>query len=209
MDKIKQLQVKKLLKELEFVESDYEYKSEAMTLFDAEFMNEVDNFLQERPELKEKFESTINKNLDEAIKKQIDELEKADPESENYEAPDESEETHVTEKSPKVKKLYREIAKITHPDRVKDKELNEFYIKATKCYEGNDLSGLYFICNELEIEYELDEYDDQFIAEKIEKLKSKIQFMESTFTWMWHVAESPQKKEMLVMNYIQTQLMSI
>lgn len=207
MDKIKQLQVKKLLKELEFVESDFEYKSEAMTLFDAEFMNEVDNFLQARPDLKEKFDDTINKNLDEAIKKQIDELEKADPESENYEEPEEVPE--VIEKSPKAKKLYREIAKITHPDKVSDKKLNEFYIKATKCYEENDLSGLYFICNELEIEYELDEYDDQFIASKIQKLKERINFMESTFTWMWHVAETPQKKEMLVMNYIQTQLMSL
>ena len=204
MDKIKQLEIKKLLKELEFVESDYDYKSEAMSIYDAEFMNEVDKFLETRPELKEKYETKVNKELDEAVKKQVEEAE--NQESSVEEEFQENENKTGEEKSPKLKKLYREIAKITHPDRVKDKKLNDWYIKATEYYEDNDISGLYFICSELGIEYEIDESDNSLISTKITKLKERIQFMESTYTWMWYSADDNLKKEMLIMNYIQMQM---
>lgn len=204
MDKIKQLQIKKLLKELEFVESDYDYKSEAMSIYDAEFMNEVDKFLETRPDLKEKYETKVNKDLDEAVKKQVQEAESSE---ENVDDEfEENENKPSEEKSPKLKKLYREIAKITHPDRVSDKKLNDFYIEATEYYEDNDLTGLYFICDQLGIEYEVDENDNQFISTKISKLKDRIQFMESTYTWMWYSADNDLKKEMLIMNYIQMQM---
>ena len=204
MDKIKQLEIKKLLKELEFVESDYDYKSEAMSIYDAEFMNEVDKFLETRPELKEKYETKVNKELDDAVKKQVEEAE--NQESSVEEEFQENENKTGEEKSPKLKKLYREIAKITHPDRVKDKKLNDWYIKATEYYEDNDISGLYFICSELGIEYEIDESDNSLISTKITKLKERIQFMESTYTWMWYSADDNLKKEMLIMNYIQMQM---
>lgn len=204
MDKIKQLQIKKLLKELEFVESDYDYKSEAMSIYDAEFMNEVDRFLESRPELKEKYETKVNNDLDEAVKKQVDEAENYDDDMLNdFE---ESENDQSVEKSPKLKKLYRDIVKITHPDRIKDKKLNDWYIEATEYYEDNDISGLYFICDELGIEYEIDEDDNQLISSKIDKLKDRIQFMESTYTWMWYSADNVLKREMLIMNYIQMQM---
>ena len=204
MDKIKQLEIKKLLKELEFVESDYDYKSEAMSIYDAEFMSQVDKFLETRPDLREKYETKVNKDLDEAVKKQVQEAENYD--SENLDEFEENENRSSEEKSPKLKKLYREIAKITHPDRVKDKKLNDWYIEATEYYEDNDLSGLYFICDQLGIEYEVDEDDNQLISTKISKLKDRIQFMESTYTWMWYSADNDLKKEMLIMNYIQMQM---
>ena len=204
MDKIKQLQIKKLLKELEFVESDYDYKSEAMSIYDAEFMNEVDKFLENRPDLKEKYETKVNKQLDEAVKKQVEEAENRETSVE--EEFQESENKTAEEKSPKLKKLYRDIAKITHPDRVKDLKLNDWYIKATEYYEENDLTGLYFICDQLSIEYEVDETDNDFISTKITKLKERINFMESTYTWMWYSADTDLKKEMLIMNYIQMQM---
>jgi hypothetical protein len=204
MDKIKQLEIKKLLKELEFVESDYDYKSEAMSIYDAEFMSQVDKFLETRPDLKEKYETKVNKDLDEAVKKQVEQAENYD--SENLDEFEENENKTSEEKSPKLKKLYREIAKITHPDRVKDKKLNDWYIEATEYYEDNDLSGLYFICDQLGIEYEVDEDDNQLISTKIGKLKDRIQFMESTYTWMWYSADNDLKKEMLIMNYIQMQM---
>lgn len=204
MDKIKQLQIKKLLKELEFVESDFDYKSEVMSIYDAEFMNQVDSFLEEHPELKEKYESKMNKELEEAIKKDVERAE----ESENENPLINEDSNSNPEKSAKVKKIYREIVKLTHPDRIKDKKLNDFYIKATEFYEENDLSGLYFICDQLNIEYEIDENDDFFISGKITKLKERISFMESTYTWQWHSAENEVKKQMLIVNYIQMQMMS-
>jgi hypothetical protein len=49
-------------------------------------------------------------------------------------------------KSTKIRKLYRDIVKVTHPDKVDNKSLNDIYIESTKCYDENDKIGIYKIC---------------------------------------------------------------
>ena len=137
MHKLKQLEIKKLIKELDYIESDFEYN-------DA--------------------------------------------------------------KPIKLKKLYRDIVKITHPDITKDKKLNDIYIKATNMYDKNDLGGIYSICSELKIYYDLDESDADNISLRIKTLKDRIDFVESTFTWKWHYSNTPQEKEQVVFFYIRAQL---
>ena len=44
MSKIKLLQLKKLLKELEYIESDFEYRSELISEADNEFIKSINNF---------------------------------------------------------------------------------------------------------------------------------------------------------------------
>jgi hypothetical protein len=204
MDKIKKLETKKLLKELEFVESDFDYKTLVLSECDVEFNNSVNKFLEGHPELKERFDSKISKEIDDAIKKQVDEIEESEKDEEEDEEYDEDDNEEV--KSPKLKKLYRDIVKITHPDKVKNKKLNNHYIKATECYDKNDLAGIYFICDQVGVEYELEEEDNKLINGKIDTLKERIGFMESTFTWIWHNAKDDKEKEQLIMNYIRMQL---
>ena len=157
-------------------------------------------------------DATDNKNSDENNKDE-EGGEKVNPdqiEDNLNDDSDVSEEVEIEpkkEKSPKVKKLYREIVKLTHPDKVKVKKLNDLYLKATEYYESDDITGLYTICTELGIEYELDESDNESILSKIKSLKGKIGFIESTFTWKWYSAKD-KEKENLILNYIQLQLNS-
>lgn len=220
MDKIKQLENKKLLKELEFVETDFEYKTEIISEADTNFIKNINEFLLRHPELK----SMIDKRMNEKIDRMVREKERADNESqkekeqvindepkEENQNVEEKEDEEVNDnkvvRSEKIKKLYREIVKITHPDKVNDEKLNDLYIKSTKSYDENDLISIYAICSELNIEYESDETDNIFIADRITVLKERINFMESTFTWKWYTADDNRQKDDVLMSYIRAQLM--
>jgi hypothetical protein len=220
MDKFKQLEQKKILKELEYIETDYEYKNGIISEIDSEFISNVNEYLESRPDLKELFDKKMGQKFDDMS----DENPEKNPDSDAQKVDESQIETNLDdeveeevseelevepkkEKSPKVKKLYREIVKLTHPDKVKVKKLNDLYLKATEYYEENDITGLYSICNELGIEYELDESDNESILSKIKSLKGKIGFIESTFTWKWYSSKD-KERENLILNYINLQLSS-
>ena len=73
-------------------------------------------------------------------------------------------------------------------------------------YNNNDIAGTYSICNELDIEYEPDDSDNQLISGKINGLKSRISFMESTLTWVWYHSTDDKEKEQMILGYIKNQL---
>jgi hypothetical protein len=217
MDKIKHLENKKLLKELEFVETDFEYKTEIISEADTNFIKNINEFLLRHPELK----SMIDKKMNDKVDRMVRERERADNESqkekvindehtEENQSVEEKEEEKVNDnkvvRSEKIKKLYREIVKLTHPDKVRDSKLNDLYIKSTKSYDENDLISIYAICSELHIEYESDETDNVFISDRITVLKERINFMESTFTWKWYTADDNRQKDDVLMNYIRALL---
>lgn len=212
MNKLKDLETKKLLKELDFIEMDYEYRSEVVSEADSEFMNSINDFLSKNPELKDLYD----KKVTERIEKTINDVKSKYEESDNIEIEEEqenniSEEENTddvisNEKSPEVKKVYREIVKLTHPDKIKDKRLNDFYIKSTELYNNNDKIGLYKICDELGIIYEMDENDSEVIEDKINTLKRKINFLESTFTWKWFNTKDEKTKERILLDFISLKL---
>lgn len=224
MSRLKILESKKLLKELEFVESDYDYKNEIVSEADGDFLKSVNDFLSNHQQLKEMFDKKINDKIDLMIKKKEDdirEIEKREMESETDRGVDGNDTTNESDnieeeekdtkdiedvRSPKLKKLYRELVKLTHPDKVKNVKLNDLYIKGTGFYDRNDLPGLYSICDELNIEYEVDEEDSILISDKISKLKERIGFMESTFTWKWYYTKDDNEKNNIILAYIRMQL---
>ncbi len=196
MKDINQLQIKKLFKELDFYETDYEYKNEVITQSESEFMNSVNEFLDGDPELKQLFDEKLNQRFEDAVNKSIQEEEEID-----YDVIDEK-----PTPSPKIKKLYREIVKLTHPDKVKRKKLNDLYIKATNYYNLIDKVGIYRICNELDIDYELEDEDQSVIDIKISDFKNRITFLESTFTWKWFTTEDEMEKNQILIDYIKLRL---
>ena len=119
----------KLIRELDFVESEFNYKSEMIKEIDYEFKKEVESVLSANQELKNVF----TKSVDEFNKEKTKVL------NEHYENINTFEETETIEKNPKIKSLYRVIAKTTHPDKVNDDNLKELYLEATKAYENNNL----------------------------------------------------------------------
>jgi hypothetical protein len=224
MNKLKSLGIKKLLKELDYIESDFEYRSEVISEADSEFIKCVNYFLEKHPDLKELYDKKITDTINETIKKRTDEDKESEGEdesdrdgdredvSDNIHEDDKDNENELKEDkdteniSPKLKKLYREIVKLTHPDITKRKHLNELYIEATLYYENGDKVGIYKICSQLDIEYDIEDEDEYFISTKIDSLRKKIGFLESTFTWKWYNTENESERNQILINYIKLRI---
>jgi len=212
VNKLKSLEIKKLLKELEFTESDFEYRNLAVSEADSLFINSINDFLYQHPELKkiydDKITEKINKTIEKIQKKSNDETEKLDENVQDDISPIEEEHKNDEDKTniSQIKKLYREIVKLTHPDKVKSNKHNELYIKSSKYYESGNKIGIYSICNELDIEYEIEEDDVILISEQISSLKNKINFIESTFAWQWYNCEDEMLKSQILLNFIKLKI---
>jgi len=197
VETLKKLEVVKLIRELDFVESEFNYKSEMIKEIDYEFKKEVENVLSLNSELKDVFTKSVD-DFDREKTKVINEH------YQNMTTLDGEVET--IEKNPKVKTLYRVIAKTTHPDKVNDDSLKELYLEATKAYENNNLLPIISICDKLKIPYEVDEGEFKFIKEQIESIKKRTNFLESTYTWQWHVKPHIEEKNQIVLNFIKAQM---
>jgi len=212
VNKLKSLEIKKLLKELEFTESDFEYRNLAVSEADSLFINSINDFLGQHPELKkiydDKITEKINKTIEKIQKKSNDETEKLDENVQDDIPSIEEEHKNDEDKTniSQIKKLYREIVKLTHPDKVKSNKHNELYIKSSKYYESGNKIGIYSICNELDIEYEIEEDDVILISEQISSLKNKINFIESTFAWQWYNCEDEMLKSQILLNFIKLKI---
>ncbi len=200
MNRIKLLEIKKLFKELDYIQSDFDYRSEVISEADTNFFNGVNSFLEKNPELKELYESKVSDRINSFIN------------TESYEpiieqtTDDFVEEILIDDKSPKVKKLYREIVKITHPDKSDKKSHNDIYVKATEYYNMNDKISIYKICTELDIDYDIEYEDNIEIQRRIDDLKGRITFLESTFTYQWiRIDDEIQKNEMMI-NFIKMRI---
>jgi hypothetical protein len=212
MDRIKELELKKLIKELDYIEENYNYVSEIVSNSDDLFTKAIDDVLEDNPSLKKaynnKLEQALNKDLENKIKELKNEIsqesEKNDDNKEEKESIEES--VGKVDGDIKLKQLYRSIAKITHPDKVKDKKKNNTYINATVAYKDKDRIAMYRICDGLDINYSLDESDKDNMLGVIDSYRDKTVFLESTFTWKWFNTEDNKTKENIVMTFIKMKL---
>ena len=209
MDKLDLLKINKLLKELDYIESEFEYRSEIIKDADSEFINCIISFLEQHPDLKEVYDKKITNKINESVKNQeknldIEEIKNIDTDSDLSD--DSPPDIDYKKKSSQIKKLYREIVKLTHPDKVKRKKLNDLYIKSTEYYNSDNKIGIYQLCYELGIEFEIEIDDDKIIETYINSLRDRIKFLESTFTWKWFNSESEQDKNQVMVDYIKMRI---
>jgi hypothetical protein len=200
MEKLKKLEINKLIRELEYIESDYEYKSEMLHTADVEFLSSVNKIVDSHPDLKKIYEDRIRQIHQQRIESVLSKSEVSDIEKSQEEV-----ETITQEKDAKLKNIYRNIVKKTHPDKVGDEDLKNFYIESTKFYESDDIISLYKICDKLKIEYDIEDNDYYLIQNQIQKMREKVQFLETTFTWLWLNADET-KKEEIVLNFVRLQI---
>ena len=191
MNNLQKLEVNRLIKELDFVKSDLNYKSELLSEADSHFMKSVNSFLDNHPHLKQVFDERIIKRNIEV--KNVNTIEERDIIEEEV-------------KEPKLKSLYRTIAKTTHPDKVNDNSLKELYLEATTAYESNNILAIFAVCDKLKIPYEVTEEETNLLRQEIKSLKNRLVFLESTFTWQWINQEEDKNRDLVIFNYIKSQM---
>jgi len=195
MDILPKLEIKKILKEIEYLNSDLNYKNEIIHKSDRDFLKSVDDNLNNNKELKDIFDDKISQKIEDVIK--------------NDSKDSDVKKINKTNINLYVKKLYRKISKQTHPDKINNKILNNIYLKASSMYNDNNIIGIYLICDELNIEYNIDTLDMNMLREKITYLKNRINLIESTLSWKWYNSQDEREKNKMILKYIETQLKTI
>ncbi len=182
-DKLNNLKIQRLLQEYNFLVSDDSYKKEVIETYQKEFLeiiNEKRKSIPSKPDEQSNSEKKEGSSTQESKKKGL--------------GLDEVEESVKN----KIKKIYREIVKKTHPDKTNSEELVALYVRATEASDNNNLFELYLISATLNIPVELDEMDISVLTELIEKKKKEIKGVEQSFIWLWVHAKSDTERDQLV-----------
>lgn len=199
MNKLRQLEARKLLKELDYVKSDFEYKNEIVFEADGAFMESLNGFLEKNIELKEIFEKKTNAGIDMIRERSSENAVENSPSSVEIAIVDKA-------ANENIRKIYRSVAKKTHPDKISDARLNDIYIMAREMYESNDVMGIYSICDQLGIPYEISVEDLATLKDRISMIKDRVAFMESTFSWKWHHSEDEGERSRMLFEYVKSKI---
>lgn len=190
-EKLKQLEIKKIFQEYNLLLVDDEYKKEMINEYRADFLTEIEN---KRREL--------------GIEPEVPKIED-EPKAENIDSSDAVAEPkntiiHVDEETKKkLKKIYKEIVKKTHPDKTNSEKHLDMYIKSKQAYEENNIIDLYSICIDLQIEFDYDVIDIKSMLEIIDHKKMKLKNLESSYLWLWVHSQDESEKEKIISLFIQ------
>jgi len=172
--------IKKLILQSQYVIEEFEETKEKM-----------DRYLQE---LYEEFPDEYNQMM--AARNPKGDNQEVQP-SDSLEEDEDEHELDTEKKPPSMRKLYRRISKITHPDKIESDFLNEYFKKASAAYAENNISELITIASFLNID--TSDVDKEQIAKELKGDIFTKQFFiantKSSLAWRWANADTEKEKE--------------
>jgi hypothetical protein len=186
-DKLKQLEIKKLLTEYDYLIIDEEIKTEILDEFLPIFTEEVRDLTKEIEGEKEEI-GKKEKNI--KLKEGDNKEKKIDKVIEDELLPKETRD--------RIKKLFREIVKKTHPDKVNSEDLIEIYINAKDAYEANDILKLAYYANKLDIKVELSDLEIELLKDLISFKKEELSEIEKSWVWKWYNCKTTAEKDAII-----------
>ena len=206
---LKNLEFRKNIKEARFYKEDYELKKDLIHSIEHMFNNALEEFLNNNPEIKNEWDSFMNKKskqIEKLIKEKYSDI---SPEVKEDLMKEEIKK-ELTPKEIELKRIYREIVKISHPDKIsnyadsdKEKRL-KIYKECTQYYKNNDLSNLIYCADELNINYDTTLLDIDVIKKDIESYKLQSSMFENSVYWKWY---RDGKDESLLNNFLSQQML--
>ena len=184
-DKLNELHINKIIQEYSYLKSDEDFKKEVISSNQTEFLKIINQTLQTYPP------EQLNK-IDETAPPPVD------PKKKGIDIDEIPHNTKV-----KAKNVYRDIVKLTHPDKVDDKGLNDLYIEAKNAYEVYDIIELYFIAKNLNIRLKLTFDEMDTLNKLIEFKKQSIKNIESSYVWLWINGINDDEKNRIVNQFIE------
>ena len=200
MDKLKELEIKGLINEIIFLKEDLKVKKDLSKMIEFEFNSEIDSILEEDEKLKELWDISLTKKNRSRSK-----MHKSKSNTKNKSEEKVNEDVSHMIKNEGLKKIYRDIAKKTHPDKILDSDKNSTYIMATESYNKNDILDLIYYATKLGIEYNHNSLDVKKMRENIISMKSKIGMYETSLPYQWYYKD---KDVSILKNYIATQFLT-
>ena len=181
-NRLRKLEIKKLVQEYSFLSTEDEYRKEVISDTKSVFMERVGKIREE-----------LNMPLSEP--KEPNEGEVKDPDN------NKPENVSFSTKN-KVKKIYREIVKLTHPDKTNSDELIEIYRKATLAADNYNILELFQISVDLKIPIDLDFEDIDVLNFLIKVKRHELKKIDGSFIWLWFSAQTEEEKESIVTLFV-------
>jgi hypothetical protein len=93
-------------------------------------------------------------------------------------------------KPSKLKKLYKEISKYTHPDKGGDPEK---FKEVQESYENEDLIELLKFAGLYNVDFEVEEDDEALIEKSCSEFQKKIEFHKNSMAWAYFTGDKKKK----------------
>ena len=152
---------------------------------------ELEDLNEEDKENKEKLNVDFEKEFEflewRRLQQAEEELEET-PEGEvPFDLPDEDGPSSNAPNAPdEIKKLYRSIAQLTHPDKIKDEHLNDIFKQAAEAIEEENWMVLVELAGELRIDIEfLSDETCEIIEQSIQRNEQQIAGIKNSFSYIW------------------------
>ena len=190
-------------------------ESEAGALFSKEFKetlkgmpDEIKEFFKKQEEGEQPGE-TANQPEQESAQERHQEPE-ASAETESASTPQEADrEVEPKREAPKhLKSVYREVAKITHPDKLKDLpelerlQKENLFIRAQKAFNNENFIDLMDVALHLNVKFPDPTEEDVDLAKgNVNKVRLKIKTIEKSTAWRWYHSDEDEKV-LLMKDYI-------
>ena len=195
---IKKLELRKLLLDLNYWKSENEIKRDIISSSDQIFKDNIEQYLKENSDIKKMYDKILDKKASN-IQKVIEN---------NYNKIEINEKKVNKIENPLLKKVYRDIVKITHPDKIGSdvgkREKNrrqKVYILATDSYKSNNISDILQYAYDLNIDFELDESNLKVVEKTIENYKKQSSFLEDTISYKWYHSNEKERNK-IILNFL-------
>jgi hypothetical protein len=183
-----------LFKKYDYLSTELEFKNEISNISRLNFFENLQKVVNSNEELKEIYEDTFE------IKSKSEQVNETEADTNSI-----IENTDTTPVDDYLKKLYRQIAKLTHPDNIKNSYLNSLYLQATHAMKFHDSLNIFRICILLEIDFEISDNLANEIHDEIESLQKRIAFIDTSYHMRWHNSDKKDKMQ-IIFDYMKRHL---
>lgn len=198
----------KLFEEHNMVRDEYKYKIELIKQNKNTFHAQIESFLSENPQLKKLVEEDLTDFSSDVDEITTQDTTKHIEKTQNFtpgglivipNLPGEYQIDNSSNKDDEIKKLYREIVKLTHPDKYHGSEKLNIYLLAGDYYQSKDYVSLIVLSHSLGLVERVDIETIQEVLKKIAEYKLKNHLLEKDITLIWY---SSQNKTGIIIEYI-------
>lgn len=179
----------KLIRELIYLKSEFDYKTSLLQNYNTQFSQWIEEILDLNSELREIYENKKNTNT----------INHEDLEVESKVLPSELEEVEI---SSDLKKFYREIVKISHPDKTKTNSFNQIYNEVNGAFKSGNKIEILLLFDRLGLDFEVSQEDKNLLKKEILDLKNKILLLEASYPYQWAIVEDENIKNDIALKYI-------